>query len=315
MKVKHPYKEAVVKNNYKVINCKNCGYWHVHPIPKEKDLINFYETKYYETLGDNRTMTDKRNDPDGFYTIQYEDRLRYLTRFLPTSLNKTVLDIGTGYGDFLRFMKKRGWKTQGLEPSKLAWDSIKDRKALNIKQGNIKELANLNFRQSSVVTLNNVLEHLRNPKRVLEVIRKALLVPKGILSIVVPNDFNILQRMLMNTIFKSGLKNRYYWLYPPAHLNYWSIEMVRKFLLKSGFKVLYLTVDFPMEFFLLMGDNYITHPKKGRLAHLKRVQFEKYIREAKMLKLKDELFESFARIGIGRSIHVICTMAKAKKEK
>lgn len=218
MQNQHPYKESINKSNCKVINCEKCGYWHVHPMPTEDELNAYYGSKYYETLGYNRSMTDKLKDPDGFYVIQYEDRLRHITKVLPSDLPKTILDISAGYGDFLRFMKKKGWETQGLEPSRLAWELIKDKKILNIKQGSIDRLLNLSFKPSSLITLNNVLEHLREPRRVLEIIKKHLLLPRGILSVIVPNDFNILQDLLMRTVLKNKTEKQYYWLGPPYTL-------------------------------------------------------------------------------------------------
>ena len=42
MPQKHKYKESVVKNGYTVINCEDCGYWHVHPMPSEDELKIYY---------------------------------------------------------------------------------------------------------------------------------------------------------------------------------------------------------------------------------------------------------------------------------
>jgi len=307
MKGRHKYKESIIKNNYEVINCEECGYWHVYPMPTEEELNTFYESKYYESIGDNRTMTDKLYDPDGFYTIQYEDRLRNLMEIFPSHLPKTVLDIGAGYGDFLRFMKKHGWETQGLEPSRQAFELIKDREILNVYYGSIYELSDLNFKLASLVTLNNVLEHLRDPRKALEIVKKHVIMPESILCIVVPNDFNLLQELLMKTVLKNNTEKQYPWINPPEHLNYYSIKTLKEFLVKCGFRILYLTTDFPMEFFPLMGLDYITHPEVGRNAHLKRVQFEKYLYETNSLEFKDKLFESFARIEIGRDIRVFIT--------
>ena len=63
------------------------------------------------------SMTDKLRDPDGFYKIQYEDKLRRINKLLPAGSPLRVLDLGAGYGDYLRFMKEKGWETWGIEPS------------------------------------------------------------------------------------------------------------------------------------------------------------------------------------------------------
>ena len=105
MPVKHSYKKVIEKNNYKIIHCKTCGYWHVYPMPTEEELRAYYENKYYLTLGNNHTMSDKSNDPDGFYAIQYEDRLRSIMKFISPSLPASVLDVG-----IRRFFKVYGRK-------------------------------------------------------------------------------------------------------------------------------------------------------------------------------------------------------------
>ncbi|MBU1121669.1 MAG: class I SAM-dependent methyltransferase [Candidatus Omnitrophica bacterium] len=313
MQNKHPYKEIVKKNNHTIINCKKCGYWHVYPMPTEEELNNYYETRYYENLGQNRAMTDKLNDSDGFYMMQYYDRLRHLTRLLPSDLPKTILDIGVGYGDFLRFMKKNDWETQGLELSQSACEAIKDKNSLNIKQGNINKLLGLGFNKCSVVTLNNVLEHLREPLKVIEIVRDNLLLPQGILLVIVPNDFSILQDMLMKTLLKENYQKHYYWTAHAEHLNYWSIKTMKRLLLNNGFKIKYLTGDFPMEIFPLMGEDYILYPEFGRKAHLKRIHFEECFSKVNAYGLKDKLFEAFAKIGIVRGVHIFVTRWEKNK--
>lgn len=301
----HPYKESVEKNSYKVINCQQCGYWHVYPIPSEERLNSYYKSKYYHTLNNNPTMTDKIDDPDGFYRMQYENRLRHIVKILPTDLPKTLIDIGVGYGDFLLFMKNNGWRVSGLEPSQYASQFVRD-KSLGVKIGNVEQIY-AEFKPASLVTLNNVLEHVRQPQKILEIIRGYLLLPKGIVSISIPNDFNVLQELAMRTIHKDCPEKQYYWVAPPDHLNYWSLTTIRRFLKRCRFDVINVMTDFPMEFFILMGDDYVNDAEVGRTVHLKRVQFEKNLQKNNHIDLKDLLFGALASLGIGRSIHVLAT--------
>lgn len=306
MTKEHTFKNSITRSGYKVVDCVSCGYWHVDPMPSAEELTKFYESSYYETTED-RSQTDRLEDPDGFYTIQYEDTLRYLNMTVPSGMPKTILDIGAGYGDFLRFMNRNGWETRGIEPSKLACDLIKDRKVLNIRQCGIDNLMSAGFDRSTVVALNNVLEHLTDPDKVLADVKKYLLSPEGVVLIFVPNEFNVLQDLLNKTALKNSPDKQNYWLLPPEHLNYWTMASLKQFLDRCGFKVLYSTVDFPMELFPLMGEDYVSFPEKGRGAHLKRVQFEKYMEEARAHDLKNRLFEAFAEIGVGRTLQVIAT--------
>ena len=305
MQSEHEYLESVEHNNYTIINCKSCGYWHVYPIPSEDELNAYYENKYYNSLKNegNRSMTDKKDDPDGFYTIYYEDKLRHINKILPKKLPKTIMDIGAGYGDFLSFMKKDDWIVQGIEPSQEAYDFSKN-EDLNICCGPFEKILAMGFQKSSVVVFNNVLEHLREPEKVLMDVKEHLLEQDGILCIAIPNDFSIFQDMQMKTTLKDNVEKQYNWLCPLDHLNYWSHETIKKLLQKLGFEILFITSTFPIDIFPLMGDDYINHPEIGRDTHLKQVRFEKVLKETGNYDFKDELYSSFAKIGIGRLILV-----------
>jgi len=305
---RHEYSEFIVKDSYKVINCVSCGYWHVHPMPTEEELRDYYHKSYYENLGDNRSMTDKPHDPDGFYYIQYEDKLRRIKKFLAKELPLRVLDIGSGYGDFLRFMKNKGWETMGLEPSEDACEICKDDN-LNIRCAQFYDLLKMDFPSSSVVTLNSVLEHLPAPAEVLRLVKERLLIPGGILNIHVPNDFSLLQQLLNDTVLKENSANQNYWLHPPEHLNYWTHQSLKQFLTTLGYEILYITSTFPLELFPLMGEDYISNPEIGRQMHLKRVRLEKWLYEVNSNDFKDALYEAFAQLGIGREIEAFATIA------
>lgn len=312
MNSQHNYKKFVERNGYKVINCLKCGYWHVWPMPKESELNEYYEKKYFENIENNPSMTDKVDDKDGFYNMQYDDRLKYIDKFIPESSPRSIFDVGAGYGDFLRRARSKGWQVQGLEPSKHALSDVKC-DDLNIQFCSINDLSKINFNKVSVVTLNNVLEHLNNPEEVLGLIRDKLLLKDGIISINVPNDFNTFQDILMQTVHKDIKGSQHYWVLPPEHLNYWSSTSIKIFLEKIGFNVLYAISGFPMELFPLMGEDYVTHPEIGRNAHLKRVKFEKCLNESHLFDFKASLFQFFNELGIGRDMQIIVMPKKDRK--
>jgi len=159
----HKFAMSVTKNDHQIINCLDCGYWHIHPMPSAGELDAFYRQKYYsaQTLISNRTMTDKERDPDGFYGIQYQDRLRRVESCLKSNVERSVLDIGAGYGDFLAFMAKNGWKTEGIEPSA---EVMSDRsRTLGIRNIGVDGLGDTRLGKYSLVTVNNVLEHIQEP--------------------------------------------------------------------------------------------------------------------------------------------------------
>ena len=58
---------------------------------------------------------------------------------------------------------------------------------------------------------------------------------------------------------------------------------------------------FPLELFLLMGQDYVKNPKIGKKIHLERIQFEKSFVKRKETELKRKIYQKLAEIGIGRT--------------
>ena len=69
----------------------------------------------------------------------------------------------------------------------------------------------------------------------------------------------------------------------------------------SGFKIILKESTFPLEFFILMGHDYIKNPKIGKKIHLERIKFEKHFEKLKTIEVKKALYQKFAEIGIGRT--------------
>ena len=75
--------------------------------------------------------------------------------------------------------------------------------------------------------------------------------------------------------------------------------------------IIYKTVSFPLELFIMMGDNYIGNKKLGREIHLKRVEIENTFLKSGKAKLKNKIYEKFADVGVGREFTVIAKMKNA----
>jgi hypothetical protein len=67
---------------------------------------------------------------------------------------------------------------------------------------------------------------------------------------------------------------------------------------KYKFEVIYAQSDFPMELFLLMGDNYVDNSVVGEQCHRKRIDFEVSI----PAELRRRIYRALAEAGLGRDI-------------
>jgi SAM-dependent methyltransferase len=208
----------------------------------------------------------------------------------------SLLDVGSGPGLFLALGKTRGWQVKGIEPSKKAFDY--SRTVLNLEVENVFLDANNSKTLGSfdAVNMGEVLEHLPDPIKMLQ-IAKNLIKPNGLLSLIVPNDFNSIQLILRDQL---GFKP--WWVAPPHHLNYFSHSSLKKLVESQGFEVLHMESTFPIDMFLLMGKNYVDQDELGREVHSLRKTFDKNLLASGSLDLRRKLYSAFADLGLGREI-------------
>ena len=96
-----------------------------------------------------------------------------------------------------------------------------------------------------------------------------------------------------------------WWLAPPHHLNYFDFESLEGALTRLGLKLAERTTSFPMEAFLMMGDNYVGDATLGRACHNKRKNFDLAFEKSGLTHLRREFYRSLAKLGIGREAVVI----------
>lgn len=104
---------------------------------------------------------------------------------------KKILELGTGGGEFMSVLKKRGYNVIGLDilPNKILLEKGYDIRKCDLNEG-------LPFKKSSfdVVIGLEVLEHLYNPYEMMKEIRRVLR-PGGYAIISMPNTASIFSRI------------------------------------------------------------------------------------------------------------------------
>ena len=294
-----------------VIEDPKYGFRRLESVPQESRLKEFYESKYYDILRKGRRGQDLcrlmkggsegDSEREWLCSTLYSDVAALLGEKAGRRGRKrrALLDIGSGTGEFLQFMKGKGWKAAGLELSVDA-RALAQRRGLEVHGLTAERLLALQpERRGSfqAVSLFHVLEHLPDPVRLLKTAR-ALLSPGGILVAQVPNDFNPLQ---MTVTDKLGAKP--WWVVSPDHINYFDFRSLRKVLERLGFEVLHAQGDFPMELFLLLGkdSNYVGNPKIGNVCHRRRIRFETSLAP----EVRRRLYQSLGQAGLGRNCLIL----------
>jgi SAM-dependent methyltransferase len=289
----HKGKVLDTVKEYEIIKCDHCGFIHVNPIPSEGALGHLYREQYY-TL-EKPQFIDRQLEDLEWWHVVYNERYDFLEKHLPAE-RRRMLDIGCGPGFFLQRGIERGWNCLGIEPSRQASEYAKGLgvEVLNcfLHKAGFEERE----QQFDVIHLSEVLEHIPDP---LSLCKSAytLLDKGGILCVVVPNDYNPVQKLL-----KEQLGFPPYWIGPPHHINYFTFESLKRLLKRIGFNILYTTATFPMEFFLIMGDNYVGNDRLGRACHAKRKRLDIVLNDPALQRFKKDMYRLMAKYSIGREI-------------
>jgi len=278
---------------YGIIDCEVCEYIHIDPIPSKVELDRIYGEEYYT---DEKPKFIERVIEDlSWWETVYDDRFDFLeSRVKPGS--RRLLDIGSGPGYFIQRGAERGWECMGVEPSRQAAQHARGLGAKVVNAFFDEATASSINTRFGAVHLSEVLEHVPDPE---EVLKRAygLLEPGGILCAIVPNDFSPVQKVLTDR-----LNFNPYWLAPPHHINYFTFASLSALMTRVGFDVLEQTSMFPMDFFLLMGDNYVGNDELGRASHSRRKQLDIMLNEPELKGFKKDLYSLMAKHAIGREM-------------
>jgi len=168
------------KENFTIVCCNNCDFTFTNPRPKEDDLGKYYISEKYIS----HTNTSK-----GLFEILYQIVRKYaiwkkLKLLESIAKSKNHLDIGCGTGEFLNACKGAGFRTKGIEPSKLAREQ-------GVNNYNLDVIGNTDLSQFDddslhTISMWHVLEHVPNLNETIEHFSR-ILEERGSVIIAVPN--------------------------------------------------------------------------------------------------------------------------------
>jgi 2-polyprenyl-3-methyl-5-hydroxy-6-metoxy-1,4-benzoquinol methylase len=213
------------RGNVGIVRCEECGLIYVNPMVKDPEK-NYWgdEKKYFEEAklifeGKAKSHRD----------VNYLDDLKVIEKIKPTG---NFLDIGTNAGFFLRHTKGRKWNVTGIDPSPVLSEMARKHFGLNVKTCYLNE-AGFENEIFDVVTMTDVFEHIPEPKKILEDIKKVIK-KDGILFIKVPNGkYNMLKLWLA----KAAGKTKDYDIFDSyEHVTHFTHKTLKRMLAECGFK-------------------------------------------------------------------------------
>jgi SAM-dependent methyltransferase len=166
----------------------------------------------------------------------------------------SAMDVGSGSGNFLRHLRESGFRVFGVEPSQPGSTYARSVHGIETFNGTVEAfVASGAIRDFDVVTLLNVLEHLKEPASILLQLRQLLRIG-GVLVIVVPDAR--LHVLLGEMRRRLGFKDPFWMeperhplvgIDPPHHLCSFEPRTISQLVKRCGFEPVYLA-NAPMVF-------------------------------------------------------------------
>lgn len=196
------------KDGVEIVKCNFCGLAYVKPLPSNPEVERLYHqesispSKYYKENEKGDRITFKR-------------RLRDIEKYVKKG---RVLDIGCNIGTFLKVAKDSGWKCYGID---IKNDAEKECKKAGIKfmRGTVESIR-FNKEFFDVIIMNDFLEHIPNPNKVMEKVHR--MTKKGGIVFIVTPDIGSKLAMI--------LRKRWHHMKPDEHLVYFNRKTIKKFL-------------------------------------------------------------------------------------
>jgi SAM-dependent methyltransferase len=185
-------------NNLEVVDaenalnaCLDCGFVFDSPRPTVGELVAFYSrpAKYDDWIDEERIR----------------DRLwrRRVAKMRRRSRPGSLLDVGTGIGQFLHHAQPFFDEVTGSEVSRSAVEVAESRYGLKIIEGQIEDI-DITKRFDNI-TMFHVLEHVPDPSSTIARCVE-LLAPEGVLFIAVPNELDAARQRVKVVLAQAGVQ-------------------------------------------------------------------------------------------------------------
>jgi SAM-dependent methyltransferase len=214
---------STIEQDSFLARCSDCKLVFDNPRPSPQEISEYYsQTGKYDHWLNNLSARQR----------MWTRRLRKL---LPLSRRGSLLDVGTGIGQFLSIARNHFSPIAGTEVSTEAARIARERWGLDIHLGDISTLFSEKFDN---VTAFHVLEHTDEPLAFVGKCRE-LLRPTGRLFIAVPNDLGTPRARFGKEVLKPIRLNGE----QEIHLSHFTPGSLANLLRRCGFRMLDLSLD------------------------------------------------------------------------
>jgi 2-polyprenyl-3-methyl-5-hydroxy-6-metoxy-1,4-benzoquinol methylase len=195
--------------NINIVRCPDCSHRYTDKVPV--NLSEVYNSEEYSEALEKLELQQKDYRANRFGKERAEIAVQ-----LFENTDKTVLDVGCGWGYFLSHLKNKGFDCHGIELSKQVADLAKKQYGLDISYIPIEEYdSGIEF---DLITLFGVIEHIKDPINFLKHCKR-LLKKTGFILIFTPNFESIAVRIMRENANM---------IYPGQHLHHFTWGSINK---------------------------------------------------------------------------------------
>ena len=251
-----------------IVQCKKCDLMVLSPLPSHEDLLKVYDENYFSNADlvgrDIRAIYGYSDYISERYNKQkaYSGICRRITQFLKfgKGYRPRLMDYGCGLGHFIDAAYDFGFSVEGVEFNPYAIEYIRRRYTYPILHSSAWERRHPREGLYDVITLFDVIEHLRDP---LQLIRAAAqsLKPGGLIVISTMDSRSLTSRLLGKRL-EDFRRIR-------EHLFFFSKSNLTRILATHGFETLHVeTLGHTFEVKHLVARINATFPVIGAIPHL-----------------------------------------------
>jgi SAM-dependent methyltransferase len=212
-----------------ILYCLDCDFYHLHRGSSPDDILDSYRREYLDGmyLRIAEWCRTSEGTEDGLYGLYYKT-LKWLeadprVEFRNLAGGK-ALDIGCAVGAMMTILRRRGWETWGIEPSRQLAE-LAQQQGHQVLVGFLED-QELEMESFDLVTLMHVLEHVPQPGHLMKEVGR-ITRPGGHLLLSLP-----VIKCLQHFTTGSG------YFHQPHHLSFFSPANIARLLEESGFKII-----------------------------------------------------------------------------
>lgn len=171
------------KEQFQIVQCADCSFLFTNPRPGRENISRYYQSDEY------LSHSKKSKGLIGFIydtvrNISLKKKFRLISQY---KSGKKLLDIGSGTGEFLNYMKKKGWDATGIEPAEQPRKFAAANYKIEIYNEDV--IDSLPEKSFDLITMWHVLEHVPDVNLRISQVKK-ILAKDGLLLIALPNHLS-----------------------------------------------------------------------------------------------------------------------------